>query len=114
MQLQYLHTNLTALCGVGSAIDPTRPLFRILTHLELWGKCDDGLHIANLPALTHLCLMAPGVPSVLLSILCNCDGLQVLINRFWSHNSREIGVKALQTIDDPRLVLLDLEAYLDD
>ncbi|KAJ7272439.1 hypothetical protein C8J57DRAFT_1318775, partial [Mycena rebaudengoi] len=72
MQLQYLHTNLTALCGVGSAIDPTRPLFRILTHLELWGKCDDGLHIANLPALTHLCLMAPGVPSVLLSILCNC------------------------------------------
>ncbi|KAJ7255549.1 hypothetical protein C8J57DRAFT_1655020 [Mycena rebaudengoi] len=104
MQLRQLNVDLRGLFG-DSAIDPARPLFRALTHLHLLDY-PEGLNVAELPALTHLCL--PHYPELgfFSATLANCRRLCVLVNIFWTRPGVHRISKLDSPIDDLRFVLM--------
>ncbi|KAJ7241534.1 hypothetical protein C8J57DRAFT_1368816 [Mycena rebaudengoi] len=82
------------------AIDPSRPLFRTLTHLDMLAGTEGqplNFQFAQFPALTHLGMHGARPPP--------CPRLHVLISKiwFWSSWNR---MQAHQPIDaDPRFTL---------
>ncbi|KAJ7207794.1 hypothetical protein C8J57DRAFT_1403088 [Mycena rebaudengoi] len=114
MRVQHLSIVLRHLFG--GEIDPGRPLFRGLTHLDLWDDFLDDLPIADLPALTHLCINNERESSFLLTMFENCDKLHVLVNMYWKQLDLERARQAPDLVDDPRFVLmaLDSDEYMAD
>ncbi|KAJ7255673.1 hypothetical protein C8J57DRAFT_1655223 [Mycena rebaudengoi] len=114
MHVQHLSTVLRRLFG--GEIDRGSPLFRGLTHLDLWGDFLDDLPIAGLPALTHLCINDERESSFLLTTFENYDKLHVLVNMYWKQLDLERARQAPDLVDDPRFVLmaLDLDEYVAD
>jgi hypothetical protein len=114
MRVDHLTGTLLHLFGnAAGEIDPRRPLFQALIHLDLWDDSDwvAKLPIAALPALTHLCVHGALVSSFLLSMLKKCDNLHILVHMYWSQLQRP---EAVPDLVDPRLVLLILDEYITD
>jgi hypothetical protein len=111
MRVKHLSISLAQLSGHPSGlpeIDPGRPLFQAITHLELWDTSPlvAGTPIAQLPALTHLCVAEQHGLLPLLSFLKKSDKLCVLVNVYCFQVEFE---KVQQDfVDDPRLVLMKL------
>jgi hypothetical protein len=126
MRIQYLSLVLWDLFGGHSTwagdtppiIDTRRPLFRGVTHLDLWddGTRVAGLPIAELPALTHLSLNEEQNLSLLRSLLSSCENLHVLVNMHWKQLDLERARQAPDLVDDLRFVLmaLDTDEYVAD
>ncbi|KAJ7255661.1 hypothetical protein C8J57DRAFT_598712, partial [Mycena rebaudengoi] len=113
MRVDHLSVSLAYLFGHPSdirEIDPGRPLFQAVTHLQISDgmRWVVGMPFAELPALTHLCVsdLQP-----LLSILKNCEKLHVLVHMY----SFRVEFKQ-DFVDDPRLVLMTLspQEYITD
>ncbi|KAJ7241654.1 hypothetical protein C8J57DRAFT_91518 [Mycena rebaudengoi] len=122
MRVDHLSVSLAYLFGHPSdpgQIDPGRPLFQALTHLDIWDSSEWALKvpIAQLPALTHLCVNEKQDLPLLLSIVKKCDKLCVLVNMYWSQfDLEEAAQPAPDFADDPRFVLMGLnsEEYVAD
>ncbi|KAJ7255903.1 hypothetical protein C8J57DRAFT_1651241 [Mycena rebaudengoi] len=111
MQLRRLSVVLLDFLG-GSTVDPARPLFRTLTHLDLWDTDSQfltELPFGQFPALTHLSVnnLNAEYSPFLTSILRNCTRLCVLINM--RLNSFAPGREAHHSVDDLRFVLVCLQ-----
>ncbi|KAJ7255664.1 hypothetical protein C8J57DRAFT_598725 [Mycena rebaudengoi] len=121
MRLDHLSVSLAILFGHSSnpgEINPDRPLFQALTHLCLWddSRMIDGLPIAKLPALTHLCVNGRQDSLFLLSTLRNCAQFRVLVHMYWTRVALGRAQQTPDVVDDPRFVLmtLDVDGYLAD
>ncbi|KAJ7255626.1 hypothetical protein C8J57DRAFT_1345311 [Mycena rebaudengoi] len=96
------------------AIDPSRPLYRTLTHLDMfaWTRQKLDFQFAQLPALTHLGMHGARLPPFFFDLLHSCPRLHVLVSRiwFWSSWNR---MQAHQPLDaDPRFVMMFTEASI--
>jgi hypothetical protein len=118
MQLRRLSVVLFDLVDC-SSVDPDRPLFRTLTHLDMWDSDAEfltELPFAQFPALTHLSinnLHAENSPFIA-STLRDCTRLYVLVNM--QTNPFEPGNETHYSVDDPRFVLMWLsnDEYVED
>ncbi|KAJ7256065.1 hypothetical protein C8J57DRAFT_1651502 [Mycena rebaudengoi] len=118
MQLRRLSVVLFDLVD-RSSVDPDRPLFRTLTHLDMWDSDAEfltELPFAQFPALTHLSinnLHAENSPFIA-STLRDCTRLYVLVNM--QTNPFEPGNETHYSVDDPRFVLMWLsnDEYVED
>ncbi|KAJ7255946.1 hypothetical protein C8J57DRAFT_1651328 [Mycena rebaudengoi] len=95
----------------GSPVDPARPLFRTLTHVDLWDSDTEfltGLPFAQFPALTHLSVnhLDAEYSPFLTSTLRLCTRLCVLINMQTS--PFKPGNETDYSVDDLRFVLMRL------
>ncbi|KAJ7681644.1 hypothetical protein B0H17DRAFT_1205628 [Mycena rosella] len=87
MRLERLSVSLQELFGPTTSIDPTHPLFKSITHLDLLQDIIDGAStcaIPALPALTHLCLADEVSWDVVGSLLEECPRLEILVN-LWDY-----------------------------
>ncbi|KAJ7241539.1 hypothetical protein C8J57DRAFT_1368824 [Mycena rebaudengoi] len=97
------------------AIDPSRPLFRTLTHLDMFAGTEGqplNFQFAQFPALSHLGMHGARPPPFFFDLLLSCPRLHVLISKiwFWSSWNR---MQAHQPIDaDPRFVMMFTEASI--
>ncbi|KAJ7256018.1 hypothetical protein C8J57DRAFT_1344966, partial [Mycena rebaudengoi] len=118
MQLRRLSVVLLDLVE-SSPVDPSRPLFRTLTHLDLWDSDTEfltGLPFAQFPALTHLSVNHLNTQSspFLASILRDCTRLCILVSM--QMIPFEAGSETHYSVDDPRFVLMWLsnDEYVED
>ncbi|KAJ7255956.1 hypothetical protein C8J57DRAFT_1517678 [Mycena rebaudengoi] len=116
MQLRRLSVILLDLVDGPSVDPPPHPLFRTLTHLDLWDSNMTTLPFSQFPALTHLSvnnLNAQSSP-FLASTLRGCARLCVLVDMRMSPFAP--GLEAHHSVDDPRFVLMCLtnEDYVAD
>ncbi|KAJ7255977.1 hypothetical protein C8J57DRAFT_1186198 [Mycena rebaudengoi] len=118
MELRRLSVVLLDLIG-GSSVDPARPLFRTLTHLDLWDADIEFLTempFAQFPALTHLSVnhLDAEYSPFLSSTLRHCTRLCVLVNMQMSPFDPDN--EAHHSVDDPRFVLMWLsnDEYAED
>ncbi|KAJ6452310.1 hypothetical protein C8R47DRAFT_1169252 [Mycena vitilis] len=116
MRLRRLSASLTCIFGTSRAIDLTHPLFRSITHLEVF---DHGVfqhqeypevatRLAALPALTHLCLNDMVTWPALRAILADCTYLKVLVNLWSSYACAQVRAdefKGITPFRDLRLVV---------
>ncbi|KAJ7282382.1 hypothetical protein C8J57DRAFT_1463116 [Mycena rebaudengoi] len=117
MQVDHLSCYLLQLFGnAAGEIDPRRPLFQALTHLDLWDGSDwvAKLPIAALPALTHLCVHGDHTSSFLLSMLKKCDKLHILVHMYWTQQDLRKRPEAVPDFVDQRLVLIVLDKNIED
>ncbi|KAJ7213795.1 hypothetical protein C8J57DRAFT_1483330 [Mycena rebaudengoi] len=118
MQLRRLSVVLLDLVE-SSPVDPSRPLFRTLTHLDLWDSDTEfltGLPFAQLPALTHLSisnLHTENSPFIV-STLRDCTRLCVLVSM--QTGPFEPDNETHHSVDDLRFVLMWLsnDEYIED
>jgi hypothetical protein len=118
MQLRRLSVVLLDLVK-GSPVDPARPLFRTLTHVDLWDSDTESLTelpFAQFPALTHLSVnhLDAEYSPFLTSTLRLCTRLCVLVNM--QMIPFEPGNETHYSVDDPRFVLMWLsnDEYTED
>ncbi|KAJ7213754.1 hypothetical protein C8J57DRAFT_1096694 [Mycena rebaudengoi] len=103
----------------GSPVDPARPLFRTLTHLDLWDADTEfltELPFAQFPALTHLSVnhLDAEYSPFFASTLHDCTRLCVLVNLWMSPFERDN--ETHHSVDDPRFVFMWLsnDEYVED
>ncbi|KAJ7195983.1 hypothetical protein C8J57DRAFT_1421242 [Mycena rebaudengoi] len=91
------------------SIDPSLPLFRTLTHLEMRSRNDYAdLNFAQLPALTHLSFYCGRFSPSCFGRIANWTTLHVLVNKIWYTPSwdRRRDSEHQSTYVDPRCVLM--------
>ncbi|KAJ7241554.1 hypothetical protein C8J57DRAFT_1244513 [Mycena rebaudengoi] len=102
-------------CSTLDAIDPSRPLYRTLTHLDMFAGTEGrplDFQFAQLPALTHLGMHGDRPPPFFFDLLQSCPRLHVLVSKiwFWSSWNR---MQAHRPIDvDLRFVMMFTQAGL--
>ncbi|KAJ7241578.1 hypothetical protein C8J57DRAFT_1244530 [Mycena rebaudengoi] len=75
------------------AIDPSRPLFRTLTHLDMFAGIEGqplDFEFAQFPALTHLSMHGDRRPPFFLALLASCPRLHVLRTGHWARRAGKI------------------------
>ncbi|KAJ7255579.1 hypothetical protein C8J57DRAFT_1655082 [Mycena rebaudengoi] len=68
------------------AIDPSRPLFRTLIHLDMFAGTERqplNFKFAQFPALTHLSMHGDRRPPFFLALLASCPKPHVLVSNIW-------------------------------
>ncbi|KAJ7926934.1 hypothetical protein B0H13DRAFT_1060003 [Mycena leptocephala] len=117
MQLRRLDVKLTALFAVSpiDRINFDHPIFRSITHLQLYDTIEDGRvvpHLAGLPALTHLGLRHTVPWDVFRDLLSRCERLVLLVYH-WDPFSGPTGEKlASRTpFTDARFVVTNIANY---
>ncbi|KAJ7241598.1 hypothetical protein C8J57DRAFT_1368927 [Mycena rebaudengoi] len=97
------------------AIDPSRPLFRTLTHLDMSAEAEGqplDFQIAQLPALTHLGMHGARPPPFFLDLLRSFPRLHVLVSKMWFWSPWN-AAQPHQPIDpDPHFVMMFAEASI--
>jgi hypothetical protein len=92
------------------AIDPSRPLFRTLTHLDMFAGIEGqplDFEFAQFPALTHLSMHGDQRPPFFLALLASCPRLHVLVSNIRPYWNRQ---QAHQSINiDMRFVMMFTE-----
>ncbi|KAJ7241614.1 hypothetical protein C8J57DRAFT_1560829 [Mycena rebaudengoi] len=95
------------------AIDPSRPLFRTLTHLDMFAGIEGqplDFEFAQFPALTHLSMHGDQRPPFFLALLASCPRLHVLVSNIRPYWNRQ---QAHQSINiDMRFVMMFTEINL--
>ncbi|KAJ7256890.1 hypothetical protein C8J57DRAFT_1343247 [Mycena rebaudengoi] len=110
---------LMSLCSGTSRLalfDPKHTMLPAIDNMRVDHLSALKVPIAQLPALTHLCVNEKQDLPLLLSIVKKCDKLCVLVNMYWSQFDLEEAQPAPDFADDPRFVLmaLDSEEYIAD
>ncbi|KAJ7241651.1 hypothetical protein C8J57DRAFT_1369050 [Mycena rebaudengoi] len=110
LPVQYLSLITTSALDL---LDPTRPLFRMLTHLDMIDGVAEGpldFNFAELPALTHLSMHGDRRPPFFFALLVSCPRLHVLVSKIWIWTSWHRRRAHQSTDVDPRFVMMFLRA----
>ncbi|KAF7366179.1 Tyrosinase central domain-containing protein [Mycena venus] len=107
MHLQRLSVNLKALFGY-LPIDLNHPLFRSVTHLDMFrieGVAEILVELPTLPALTHLALDSDLSRDIVLSVLPDCPRLKLLLVQWQLFEKRDYMAARTPHVYDVRFVI---------
>lgn len=107
MHLERLSVNLKALFG-NLPIDLNHPLFRSVTHLDMFrieGVAEVLVELPTLPALTHLALDSELSRDIALSVLRDCPRLELLLAQWQLFEKRDYMAARTPHVYDIRFVI---------
>ncbi|KAJ7705460.1 hypothetical protein B0H17DRAFT_1038052 [Mycena rosella] len=117
-QLRKWGGSLTNLFGSRAAIDPTHPVFRNITHLDLFDDLLDAqdaricTSLATMPALTHLSLFNEVRPGIFQRVLDECASLRALVHMWHDlHTWEAHKIAAEPPVTDVRFVVRVFHDY---